>query len=71
MSKLLDQLKESSPNVKLGVAVATGVAVGIAGTIAIQAYGQRKERLATQRTLSLQENNVVPLRMFRTVNAQQ
>lgn len=66
MSKLLNQLKESSPNVKLGVAVAAGVVIGVVGTVGIQAYGNHKEKRATEQALRLQApDNIIPLRIFR------
>lgn len=45
-NRLITALQESSPGVKLGVAVAVGVTVGIAGTVAIQAYGRSQQRKA-------------------------
>ena len=44
MSKLVDAVKNSSPNVKLGIAIAGGIAVGVIGTVAVQAYGAKKEK---------------------------
>lgn len=41
---LIDAVKNSSPPVKLSIAIASGVAIGIISTVAIQAYGAKKER---------------------------
>jgi hypothetical protein len=40
---LLGKFKQSDESVKLAVAVGAGVAVGVAGTLALQAYGKKRE----------------------------
>lgn len=40
---LLGKFKQSDESVKLAVAVSAGVAAGIVGTLAIQAYGKKRE----------------------------
>ena len=47
-SKILNSFKQSSNGVKLATAVAAGVAVGVVGTLALQAYGRRREEKALQ-----------------------
>ncbi len=40
---LVGKFKQSDEGVKLAVAVAAGVTVGVAGTLALQAYGKKRE----------------------------
>lgn len=40
---LLGKFKQSDESVKLAVAVGAGLAVGVAGTLALQAYGKKRE----------------------------
>jgi len=40
---LLGKFKQSDEGVKLAVAVAVGVGVGVTGTLALQAYGKKRE----------------------------
>ncbi len=40
---LLGKFKQSDESVKLAVAVSVGVAVGVTGTLALQAYGKKRE----------------------------
>ena len=41
---LLGKFKQSDESVKLAVAVGVGLTVGVAATIAVQAYGEKRER---------------------------
>lgn len=40
---LLGKLKQSDQGVKLAVAVGVGVAAGVTATLAVQAYGKKRE----------------------------
>ena len=41
---LLGKFKQSDESVKLAVAVGVGVAAGVVATVAVQAYGEKRER---------------------------
>lgn len=41
---LIGKFKQADEGVKLAVVVAAGVTVGVAGTLALQAYGKKREK---------------------------
>lgn len=60
---LLGKFKQSDESVKLAVAVGAGVALGIGGTLALQAYGKKRENDAFRgRTLEGNSELVSPTR---------
>lgn len=46
---LIGKFKKSDESVKLAVVVAAGVAVGVTATLAVQAYGKKRENDAALR----------------------
>lgn len=46
---LIGKFKKSDESVKLAVVVAAGVAVGVTATLAVQAYGRKRENDAALR----------------------
>lgn len=66
---LLGKLKQSDEGVKLAVAIGVGVAVGATATLAVQAYGKKREKdaLRLQAPESMRTNVIgePPLRFVR------
>lgn len=57
---MLSKLKQSDESVKLAVAVGVGLTVGVVGTVAVQAYGRKRENDA----LRLQANPIAQASTF-------
>lgn len=57
---LIGKFKKSDESVKLAVVVAAGVAVGVTATLAVQAYGKKRENDAALRLQAPVNQSDVP-----------
>lgn len=53
-SSILNKFKQSDESVKLAVAVGVGLTVGVTATLAVQAYGKKREKDALRLQSPLQ-----------------
>lgn len=69
---LIGKFKKSDESVKLAVVVAAGVAVGVTATLAVQAYGRKRENDAALRLQApVNQSTDVPRVTFLRLPAQQ
>lgn len=68
---LIGKFKKSDESVKLAVVVAAGVAVGVASTLAVQAYGRKRENDAAMRLQAPVNQSDVPRVTVLRLPAQQ
>lgn len=62
---LIGKFKKSDESVKLAVVVAAGVAVGVAGTLAVQAYGKKRENDALRLQAPVNQSDVPRVTVLR------
>ena len=68
---LIGKFKKSDESVKLAVVVAAGVAVGVTATLAVQAYGRKRENDALRLQAPINQSTDVPRVTVLRLPAQQ
>ena len=68
---VLGKFKQADTSVKLAVAVSVGVTAGVVGTLALQAYGKKRENDALRLQAPVNTNTDIPRVTVLRLPAQQ